>query len=192
MSPPKKTIYISFSYQIDNPKVNQLMVLCSQLINQQKPDILYFCFASPGGLVAPGIVLHNFLRGLPVQITMHNIGSVDSVATVIFLAGTRRYANPNSSFLFHGINANFDQKTSLTMFQLRERLSGLEQDQAKISNIITQYTKITSEDLSSLYMQGEVKTPEFALEKGFIDEIKPLSIEPNALLVSLVEKPSIP
>jgi ATP-dependent protease ClpP protease subunit len=123
---------------------------------------------------------------------MHNIGSVDSVATVIFLAATRRYANPNSSFLFHGVNANFDTKTSLTMFQLKERLSALEQDQVKISNIITQYTKITFEELSNLFMQGEVKTPEYALEKGFIDEIKPLSIEPNAPLISIVEKQTGP
>lgn len=185
MSMPNKTIYINFCYGIDDQKVNQLMALCSQLVNQQKPDTLYFCFASPGGYVASGIILHNFLRALPVKIIMHNIGSVDSIATVIFLAGKERYANPNSSFLFHGINANFNEKTALTMFQLKERLSGVEQDQSKITNIITQYTKITVDELNNLFMQGEVKTPEFALEKGFIDEIKPLSIEQNSLIVSL-------
>lgn len=192
MPTPQKTIYINYCYDIDNPKVNQLMAICSQLINQQKPDVLYFCLASPGGFIAPGIVLHNFLHALPVQIIMHNIGSVDSVATIIFLAGACRYAVPNSSFLFHGVNTTFDQKTSLTPSQLREHLNGLEQDQKKISNIITQSTKITPEELDSLFIQGETKTPEFALEKGFIHEIKPLSIEPNALLVSFVPQQSSP
>jgi ATP-dependent Clp protease protease subunit len=119
---------------------------------------------------------------------MHNIGSVDSIATVIFLAGKERYANPNSSFLFHGIAQSFNEKTSLTVFQFKELLSNIEQDQAKITNIITQYTKITVEELNNLFMQGEAKTPEFALEKGFISEIKPLSIESNATLVSFVAK----
>ena len=117
---------------------------------------------------------------------MHNIGSIDSIATVIFLAGEERYANPNSSFLFHGIVTNFAVATSLTMFQFKERMSGLEVDQNKISNTITELTKISKFELDDLFLQGEVKSPEFDLDKGFIHEIKEMKLPKDAIVFSFV------
>jgi len=70
---------------------------------QPKPDVLYFLFSSNGGSVNAGIALYNFLRALPVEIIMHNTGSIDSIATVIFLAADKRYAALHSTFLFHGV-----------------------------------------------------------------------------------------
>jgi ATP-dependent Clp protease protease subunit len=115
---------------------------------------------------------------------MHNIGSVDSIATIIFLAGEERRANPNSSFLFHGIVTNFAAQTAMTMFQLKERLGSLEVDQNKISNTITEITKITKVELDELFLQGEVKSPQFALEKGFIHEIKEMKLPKDAVVFS--------
>lgn len=106
-----------------------------------------------------GIFIHNYLKSLPCKLIMHNIGSVDSIATIIFLAASERYANPNASFLFHGVVTNFPAQSSLTMFQLKERLSGLEVDQNKISSTITEMTKITKPELDDLFLQGEVKSP---------------------------------
>ncbi len=140
--------------------------------------------SSPGGNVAAGMILHNYLKSLPCKLVMHNIGSVDSIAIIIFLAGEERRANPNSSFLFHGIVTNFATQTAMTMFQLKERLGSLEVDQNKISNTITELTKITKSELDELFLQGEVKSPEFALEKGFIHEIKVMKLPKDAIVFS--------
>lgn len=184
MPEAQKTTYINFFEEINPQRVNQFIAFCSQILQQHKPDVIQINFASPGGNVAPGMILYNYLKALPVKLVMHNIGSVDSIATVIFLAGCERYANPNSTFLFHGIVTGFPAQTTLTYYQLKERLGSLEVDQDKISKAITELTNIAQSELDSLFLQGEVKSPEFALEKGFIHGIKQLTIPKDALIFS--------
>ncbi len=184
MTAPPKTIYINFFEKIISERVFPFINFCTKIFQQHRPDILQINIASPGGSVAIGMILHNYLKSLPCKLVMHNIGSVDSIATIIFLSGEERYANPNSSFLFHGIVTNFQAQTSITLFQLKERLSSLEVDQNKISNTITELTKISKSELDNLFMQGEVKSPEFALEKGFIHEIKELKLPKDAIVFS--------
>jgi ATP-dependent Clp protease protease subunit len=181
-----KSIYINFFEEINPQRVYPFINFCTQLIQQHRPDILQINIASPGGNVAVGMILHNYLKSLPCKLVMHNIGAVDSIATIIFLAGEERYANPNSSFLFHGIMTNFQVQTPMTIFQVRERLSGLEVDQNKISNTITELTKISKSELDELFLRGEIKSPEFALEKGFIHEIKEMKLPKDATVFSFV------
>ena len=45
-----------------------------------------------------GMNLYNFLRGLPIRLTTHNVGNVDSIGNAVFLAGEHRYACPHSPF----------------------------------------------------------------------------------------------
>ncbi len=182
--PDPKIIYINYFYEIQPQRVFPFINFCTQLFQQHRPDILQMNISSPGSSVAAGMILHNYIKSLPCKLIMHNIGSVDSIATIVFLSGEERYANPNSSFLFHGIVTNFPAQTSMTMFQLKERLSGLEVDQNKISNAITELTRISKTELDELFLQGEVKSPEFALEKGFIHEIKEMVLPKDAAVFS--------
>jgi ATP-dependent protease ClpP protease subunit len=148
------------------------MAILNDIIANVKPKELYFLFSSNGGSVDAGITLYNFLRSLPVDITMHNMGSIDSIATVIFLAGNKRYACEHSAFLFHGVQFNFPNGASLNNAQLNEILSRLKTDQQKISGVMTERTKLTAEEIRTLFVQGESKDPSFAISKGIIDEIK--------------------
>src|SRR5258708_24946324 len=101
--------YINYFDQITDSKARALMALVSEILQKVTPTpaTLYFAFSSTGGSVQAGVTLFNFLRALPVDVVMHNTGSVDSIATVIFLAGKVRYACEHSRFLFHGINWTF-------------------------------------------------------------------------------------
>jgi ATP-dependent Clp protease, protease subunit len=186
MNTSSKTIYINFFDEINPQRVFPFINFCTQIFQQHRPDIIQINISSPGGSVAVGMILHNYLKSLPCKLVMHNIGSVDSIATIIFLAGEERYANPNASFLFHGIVTNFPAQTSMTVFQLKERLSSLEVDQNKISNTITELTKISKSELNDLFLQGEVKSPDFALEKGFIHGIKENKMPKDAIIFSFV------
>ena len=141
--------------------------------------------ASPGGAVGAGIVLYNFLRALPVEIVMHNTGSVDSIGTVIFLAGAKRYAAVHSTFLFHGVQLNFQGPGQLNHVQLLERLSMLKQDEGKIGGIIAERTKLTARDIRKLFHQGESKDAAFARDGGIIDEIKDPIIPKDAPFITV-------
>ena len=171
MNTPKKTIYVNYCDSINEVKVKAIMGALAEIINKERPDTIYCLFSSSGGLVEQGITLHNFLRALPVELIMHNTGSIDSIANVVFLAGAVRYAAVHSSFLFHGVNWNFSANSSLARSQMAEVLSSIDSSEAKIDGIITERTQLTAEDVRTLFRQGESKDSVFALSKGIISEI---------------------
>jgi ATP-dependent protease ClpP protease subunit len=177
---PPDTIYVSYFDMINDAKTKALMGICSDIVAKNKPKTIYFLFSSLGGLVNSGVTFYNFLRALPVEIVMHNIGSVDSVANVVFLAGSKRYAAKHSTFLFHGINWTFQQGAALTFTQLLETLSSFKQEEAKISGIIAERSKLTESEIKALFAQGEAKDLAFAIEKGIIHEIRDPSVPKDA------------
>ncbi len=42
-------------------------------------------------------------EGVPYKLITHNVGNVDSIGNVIFLAAEERYACSTSTFMFHGV-----------------------------------------------------------------------------------------
>lgn len=182
---PPETFYINFHDAIDDVRVRAIMDVCTNIIQQVNPKHLYFALSSPGGSVAAGVALYSFLRSLPVKLTMHNIGAVDSIATAVFMAAETRRACAHSSFLFHGISTTFFQNTTLTTMQIREVLSNLAQDENKITQIVTERSLVTTPEIQELFRQGEAKSPGYALEKGIIHEICDFKIPPGAPIVSI-------
>jgi len=179
------TAYISYYDAINEQKTRGVMQACGQIIAQTKATELYFLFSSIGGSVDAGVALYNFLRALPVPLVMHNTGSIDSIANVVFLAADERYANSNSTFLFHGIQWGFAQGAQLSWTQLQETVSRFRGDEAKIIDIISQRTNITGEDLKALFHQGEVRDTAFAKDKNIIREVKEAKIPANAPFFAL-------
>lgn len=184
---PPDTVYVNFHDVIDDVRVRALMEICTNIVQQAKPQRLYFGLSSPGGSVAAGVALYSFLRSLPVKLTMHNIGSVDSIATAIFMAADaeERRACAHSSFLFHGVGMSFGQGANMNTMQLREVLSSLTQDENKIAQIITARSAITIPEIQDLFRQGEAKPPAYALEKGIIHEVGDFVIPNGAPIVTV-------
>ena len=181
----KSVFYINYFDQIQPPHIKVLMGVCTQVITQKKPDVLYFLFSSPGGQVDAGITFYNFLRSLPAEIVMHNTGAIDSVATAIFLAGDRRYAAKHSSFLFHGIQAQFHKDSRAPTSLMREQLSRLEADESKITGIVAERSAMTEGEMRDLLQQGKAVDLAFAIEKKIIHEIRNPEIPKGADLLSI-------
>lgn len=181
----QKTVYINFFDGIDPTKVNKFIQFTTEVINQHNPTELYFFIASMGGDVDSGFVLYNFLISLQgkLTITMHNTGTVDSIANVIFVAGQNRYAAPNSSFLFHGVLMNMQGGVSRTI--LKETLSRLEGMENRIAHTVSKHSKLTEEELTSLFHQGEGKDVNFALSKEIIHKIIAPSVPPGSIHLAM-------
>jgi len=154
-------IYINFSAPINDRTTHLLMSVLTNQVNGGENEI-YFLFSSPGGSVSAGITLHNFLRSLPVKVTMHNIGIVDSIGNVVFLAAEERYANPNSSFLFHGVGFDINQNTRFEEKNLKEKLTIIKRDQKMITDIIEERTKINENDIIEMFFDAKTKTSDEA------------------------------
>ncbi len=163
--------FVTFTDGINEDKVKKLIAVISDILAQHNPSQLYVLFSSGGGGVNAGITLYNFLRAIPTEVIIHNIGTVDSIATCIFLAGTKRYASSSAHFLFHGVSWSFNQGQSLNRKQLQECVSSMQQNEDDIAKIITVRTKISLQEITALFDQGASKGLDFALQKGVIDEV---------------------
>jgi len=180
-----KTVYINFFDGIDPIKVNKFIQFTTEVINQHNPTELYFFITSNGGDVDSGFVLYNFLVSLQgrLKITMHNTGTIDSIANVIFIAGQNRFAAPNASFLFHGVSMNFGGGQNRTA--LKEALSRLEGMENRIATTVSKHSKLTEGELTALFQQGEGKDVNFALEKEIIQEIRIPSVPHGAIHLAM-------
>ena len=92
------TAYLVFHAQVNPITAQHFMAACANLI--QNNDELYLCLSTPGGHVASGITMYNFLRGLPKKKITHNIGNIDSIGNAVFLFGATRIASKRSTFIF--------------------------------------------------------------------------------------------
>ncbi len=177
-------IYVKFSSPI-NPQTSQnLMNFLSQQISVGQKEF-YFLMSSPGGSVNDGVVLYNFIRALPAKIIMHNMGTIDSIANVIFLAADERYSSPNASFLFHGVGFDIAQPIRMDEKDLREKLLIIERDQKSISNIISERTKLKSDEVEEMFFRAKTKNPEEAKGVGIIQDIKMAQIPEGSQIISL-------
>jgi ATP-dependent Clp protease protease subunit len=183
---PPSRVYVIFTAEIVPQTVETLIQALSNLAQNQVPEV-YMAFATPGGSVMHGITLYNFLRGMPFNLIMHNLGNVDSIGNAIFLAGKERYACAHSTFMFHGVG--FDQPAArYEEKNLREMLNGIENDQRRIGSIITDRTNIPQDEVQAFFREAQTKTAEFARERGIVHEIREFDAPPGAPVVSFVFK----
>ena len=117
MEPAKRTQYIVFTADVQAVQAGKLRVAITEAVNNAFDEI-YLLISSGGGNVFEGLGLAAFIKTLPIPVITHNISQIDSVAGVIFAAGTKRLANTNSSFLFHGVTNYINQTLNET--QLKE------------------------------------------------------------------------
>lgn len=178
------TVYVNFFSNITDVTANRFMAACAQIIATDHPECLYFLFASSGGSVDAGIAIYNYLRALPIKLVMHNNGSIDSIANVIFHAADERYANPHSTFLFHGVAMNLE-KAALNRSQLQELLSQLSALETKIADILVGRCKLLLPEIQGLFLNGETKDTAFAMSKGIIQSVSQVAIPQNAKFYSL-------
>jgi len=96
--------------------------------------------SSEGGNMTAGFALHFFLKSLPVPLTTHNIGSVESVAVVIFLAGQKRYACPGTRFLIHPLHWGFGSLVAADHSRVSEWRDCLDFDAERYARIFLDAT----------------------------------------------------
>ena len=133
-----------------------------------------------------GMTLYNVLKGLPVELITHNVGNVDSIGNVIFLAGAKRYACKDSTFMFHGVGFDGIPNMRLEEKFLKERLDSIRSDQNRIAEVIAERSAITRDEVAKWFLEGQTKDATFATSHGIVHEIRDVQIATGHPVVSLV------
>jgi ATP-dependent Clp protease protease subunit len=183
-----KTVYVSFSAEINAGTTESLIGAMANLANQGASEVR-FLMSTPGGAVMNGINIYNVLRAMPFKLVTHNVGNMDSIGNAIFLAGEERYACAHSTFMFHGVSANFlPGTTQLDAKQLRENLGNVDADELRIGSIIEQRSKLTQAQVRTFFREAHTMDATEATSAGIIDEIRDVQIPAGSPVVALVFK----
>ena len=147
--------YILFSRDISPESVKDLVNLTMSFAPQCKE--IYLLLHSNGGNVSAGIFCYNMLRALPCNLITHNVGNVDSIANVVFLAGDKRYTAPSATFMFHSVGFTINGPFRLQETNLREHLDSIVADHNRIGSIMADRSLITIEESSKLFEMQSVR-----------------------------------
>ncbi len=180
---PAKPVVIKFFGPVIEVTINALMNVIDQKMKEGVTQFILL-ISSPGGNVFHGLSAYNYLKGLPVTVTTHNFGSVDSIGVVLFCGGDKRLSVPQARFLLHGVSAGF-QNIRLEEKQLEERLKGLRIDIENIAKVIAANTGKSVQDVTSAMLERTTLNPDEAKEWGLVHEIKSALFEADSEVVSI-------
>ena len=121
-----------------------------------------------GGMLSVTKTIVNIIKLSKTPVHMFALGFVASGASMIYLAGHKRYALPNTTFLLHkgncgGLSGTFDELLAF--------MEDYQKDVAELIGFYKENTKFSPEDIENK-IQGEwyIRIDE-ALENGIVDEI---------------------
>jgi ATP-dependent Clp protease protease subunit len=179
-----KPVVVRFFAPVIDATVNALMSAVDQKMKQGAKDFTIL-ISSPGGSVIHGLSAYNYLKGLPVSITTHNFGSVDSIGIVLYCAGSRRLSVPQARFLFHGVNVQFRGEQNLDEKLLEERLKGLRIDVENIAKVIAANTGKSTKDITDAMIERTTLNPEEAQSWGLVHAIKAELFEAGSEVIAI-------
>lgn len=96
--------------------------------------------SSEGGNNDQAFAAYHFLRSIPVPITTHCIGNIESMAVVIYLAGTTRRIVPHGKVKIHPMLWGFGGGT-VDHDRLAEYVDSLDFDAKRYADIFDERTK---------------------------------------------------
>ena len=164
-------VYVIFTSVINYSTTETLINVMSDLANLQVKRV-HLALSTPGGSVMSGIALYNILRGLPMELITYNIGNVDSIGNVVYLAGNRRYADHHATFMFHGVEASMQGTPRMDERYLREQLDSILADQARIGDIIARRSNRDDREVAAFFRMQQTQDADWAVANGIAHDIR--------------------
>ncbi|MDO8582043.1 MAG: ATP-dependent Clp protease proteolytic subunit [bacterium] len=161
---------IRFLAEVNQQSANALIGVVENMIRSKVNNILLL-ISSPGGSVFHGVSIYNFLKRAPIKVETFNFGSVDSIASVIYCSGSKRYCVPNARFLIHSVSLNIQGPASFEEKKLNEIIGGLKLDRENISQIIAENCKKTTAEVEKIMLEGKTYNSIEAMQFGLVTEI---------------------
>lgn len=185
-----KTSVIRFYAPVNEVTVGKLLNVVDEKIKQGTKRIVLL-ISSPGGSVFAGLSAYHYLKGVPVEVITHNFGEVDSIAAVIFCAGSKRYSVPQGRFLLHGVSVNFAANIPFEEGRIGEQLKLMRQQESAIASVLSETTKQPLTQVQSWVTNKTVLAAQDALKNGLVQEIRTKLYDPGAELIPIADVRSI-
>jgi ATP-dependent Clp protease protease subunit len=159
---------VHFIGPINHNAVCTIRNLCLQALQSGASEIELH-MSTEGGNMTAGFALYFFLKSLPLPLTTHNIGSIESVGVVIFLAGHKRYACPGTRFLVHPLHWGFGNLVAADHSRVSEWRDCLDFDAERYARIFEEATG-AGDIRANLTGNARIYDADQALEAGIIHQ----------------------
>lgn len=178
----EKIAYLGYCGIIDSAGVSKIAGMLNAAVNEQY-DSVQLAFSSPGGYIGDGMYLFHHMQALPIPVTVHNTGTVASIAVTVFVAAKRRICTPHGIFMMHPVKVPSDGMMAFD--PLRAALDAAIKDETRIDQILRERTKIPETMLNQRRFRDVYLSAEEALEHGLIDEIAELAVPPGNKVIQI-------
>jgi ATP-dependent Clp protease protease subunit len=139
---PNTEAWFTLSGDVNSDMVHRVFEAVSAMTNSGIATA-HVLLQSNGGYVSDGLCLYNFLANAPVKFHMYNAGAVASIAVILFLSGTRRYASETARFMVHKSHATASPGARPDALNII--VEGLRADDARTESILRQHVVLTPE-----------------------------------------------
>lgn len=172
--PPFDHLVLGFNWAVDRQATTALLTMVQKGIDAAFKKVT-ICLSSPGGAPDQAFYAYEVLRGLSTQVELvtHNLGMVQSAAMTIFLAGSKRYAAPNATFMVHG--TKHDTGGSVTIDLVSYGVESIIADDERAMAIMAERTGKGIADVKAWYAGQKLRDTAFAKEHGIVDDVAPLA-----------------
>lgn len=181
-----KQNHLYFHEGVDEDSVDQVKKLmreyfdkCQRVKNNSSyavftPKPLFLHIYSPGGDVHAGLSLYDFIieynKSLPVYTIVE--GMAASAATIISIAGSKRYITPNSYMLIHQLSTYFGGNFE----QIKDEFGNCEKIMKQLKDIYANRTKLNRKQLNDILKRDVNWSADECIKYGLVDEIKLVDI----------------
>jgi ATP-dependent Clp protease, protease subunit len=162
---------IKFYAPVNEATIQKLMAAVDQRVAAGATE-LTLLLSTGGGSIFHGLTAYNYLKGLPLELTTHNFGSVDSVGVAIYCSGDRRLCVPQARFLLHPVAMNFNQGMSLEEMQILEKLKSLRVDMENCAKVVAANTGKSVRQVTAAMRHRTTLDPADALQWTLVHEIR--------------------
>lgn len=169
----KKTAYYGFTGLIEPASAARIASAVNRAVNGGCDEV-YICFSSNGGLIADGVYLYNHIKGLPINVIIHNIGTVASIAAAIFVAAEKRYCSKHGVFMIHPTSIPLQENVQAE--RLQSSLNAALADDQRTEDILRERTSLTDDILNARRYREVYITPEEAVKFGLADEVRDFAL----------------
>jgi ATP-dependent Clp protease, protease subunit len=167
---PIKTTVIRFYSPVTNESVTKLLNVVDQRIMDGHRRIVLL-ISSQGGSVFDGLSAYHYLKGIPAEVVTHNFGEVDSIAAVLYCAGSKRYSVPQGRFLLHGISSTF-APIPFEEGLVEQQLKLMRQQGEGIASVIAATTNKPLSEVQAAIAKHTVLSADDAQKWGLVQEIR--------------------
>lgn len=160
----KETI-LKLNYHIEDLS-NKLMIMSIQ--NGIDPIPIKLHIQSDGGEVFSAFSAVDTIKNCKVPVHTYIEGCAASAATIISVAGHKRYITRNSHMLIHQISSGFWGK----MTEIEDEMKNLTLLTKFVMNIYKENTNLTVKQMKEIFKKDLWMPAEECLKMGLVDEIK--------------------